>query len=140
MGVCHVDLAGMLQGLDLSCFRCGLPASGWCQHPKCQYLLHLDVLHVCMLLGAAAQHPALGSTADQSLLTPLTCLSEFNTVPEQDETTEARYNNLGAVAVLSAPNWSVPHFLQYEADLPRPSAKPYYDIDIPGALALSCSH
>ena len=56
---------------------------------------------------------------------------------EQDEAAELRYNNLGAVAVLSSPNWSVPHFLQYEADLPRPAAKPYYDIDIPGTIVVS---
>ena len=51
----------------------------------------------------------------------------------QDETLEPRYNNLGAVAQLTGPTWAAPRFLQYEADLPRPPARPYYDIDIPGA-------
>lgn len=45
---------------------------------------------------------------------------------------EPRYNNLGAIAELTGPTWAAPHFKQYEADLPRPAAKPYYDLDIPG--------
>ena len=52
---------------------------------------------------------------------------------------EPRYNNLGAIAELTGPTWAVPHFKQYEADLPRPAAKPYYDLDIPGVPSwLSC--
>ena len=42
---------------------------------------------------------------------------------------EGRYANLGAVAVLSAPTWSDPAFVQYAA-APRPARPgPYYDLD-----------
>jgi len=42
---------------------------------------------------------------------------------------EGRYSNLGAVAVLSAPSWSDPAFVQYAA-APRPSRPgPYYELD-----------
>ena len=39
-----------------------------------------------------------------------------------------RYKNKGAVAVLSAPEYNTPAMTQYEAVLPRPEAKPYYDL------------
>jgi len=38
---------------------------------------------------------------------------------------ESRFNNLGAVAVLTAPSWARPNFIQYPA-APRPPASPFY--------------
>jgi len=38
-----------------------------------------------------------------------------------------RYNNKGAYIVLEAPDFSVPHFFEFEAVLPRPKVSPYYD-------------
>ena len=51
----------------------------------------------------------------------------------QFQETEIRSNNLGAVAVLSGPNWTTPRFVTYQAMLPRPAAQPYYEIDRPGS-------
>ena len=38
-----------------------------------------------------------------------------------------RYNNMGAVAVLSAPDYATPVYKTYEAVLPRPTVDAYYD-------------
>ncbi|XP_024384403.1 serine/threonine-protein phosphatase 7 isoform X2 [Physcomitrium patens] len=38
-----------------------------------------------------------------------------------------RYNNKGAYIVLEAPDFSVPHFFEFEAVQPRPKVSPYYD-------------
>ena len=42
-----------------------------------------------------------------------------------------RYRNKAAVAVLSAPDFGVPRMVQFEADMPRPAAAPYYDLAVP---------
>jgi len=44
-----------------------------------------------------------------------------------------RFNNLGAVAVLSHPDWSAPRMKQYEAVKPRPQAEPMYDLYLPNS-------
>lgn len=41
-----------------------------------------------------------------------------------------RYKNKGAVAILSAPDYSNPKMEQYNAVLPRPPATPYYDLQV----------
>ncbi|XP_024396295.1 serine/threonine-protein phosphatase 7 isoform X2 [Physcomitrium patens] len=38
-----------------------------------------------------------------------------------------RYNNKGAYIVLEAPDFSTPHFFEFEAVQPRPKVTPYYD-------------
>ncbi|KAL6776700.1 hypothetical protein ACKKBF_B30600 [Auxenochlorella protothecoides x Auxenochlorella symbiontica] len=48
-------------------------------------------------------------------------------VPES----HARYNNKAALAVLTAPDYAAPTFLQFEAVRPRPMAHPYYDLGVP---------
>jgi hypothetical protein len=40
---------------------------------------------------------------------------------------EDRYNNKGAVAVLSGPTYAEPRYVQYEAVHPRPVVPAYYD-------------
>lgn len=45
----------------------------------------------------------------------------------QFQASEDRYNNKGAYIVLEAPDFSVPHFFEFEAVLPRPKVSPYYD-------------
>ena len=47
---------------------------------------------------------------------------------------EPRYGNKGAYALLEAPDYAKPRFVQYEATLPRPEAQPYYDMDDDGLL------
>ncbi|KAL4428044.1 hypothetical protein ABPG75_002133 [Micractinium tetrahymenae] len=42
-----------------------------------------------------------------------------------------RYNNLAAVAVLTAPDWATPNMRQYAAAHPRPEAQPYYELTVP---------
>lgn len=39
-----------------------------------------------------------------------------------------RYRNKAAVAILSGPGYDDPNLVQYEAVLPRPEARPYYDL------------
>ena len=48
---------------------------------------------------------------------------------------EDRYQNLAAVAVLTGPTWTEPEMVQFSADLPRPPAAVFYDLDIPGSDA-----
>lgn len=45
-------------------------------------------------------------------------------MPEDAE----RYNNLAAVAVLTAPDWATPDMRQFAAAHPRPEAQPYYSL------------
>ncbi|KAG0567280.1 hypothetical protein M758_7G154900 [Ceratodon purpureus] len=45
----------------------------------------------------------------------------------QFQASEDRYNNKGAYIVLQAPDFSVPHFFEFEAVQPRPKVTPYYD-------------
>ena len=40
---------------------------------------------------------------------------------------QERYQNLGAVAVLSGPGWDDPDFVQFEAVLPRPDVAATYE-------------
>ena len=47
---------------------------------------------------------------------------------------EPRYGNKGAYALLEAPDYADPTFVQYEATLPRPDAQPYYDMGDDGLL------
>ncbi|KAL6765533.1 Metallo-dependent phosphatase-like protein [Haematococcus lacustris] len=42
---------------------------------------------------------------------------------------QSRYNNLGAVAVLTGPTWHDPEFITFEAVRPRPKCTAYYDYD-----------
>lgn len=42
-----------------------------------------------------------------------------------------RYQNIAAVVVLNAPEYSTAEIKQYKAVLPRPKATPYYDLDVP---------
>jgi serine/threonine-protein phosphatase 5 len=57
--------------------------------------------------------------------TPLLAAGKLMTVfsapdyPQFMAASEERYNNKGAVALLSAPTWAVPEFITYEA-APRP--------------------
>lgn len=44
-----------------------------------------------------------------------------------------RCHNRAAVAVLSAPDYVEPRMVQFDADLPRPEAQPYYALDLPGS-------
>jgi hypothetical protein len=46
---------------------------------------------------------------------------QWQSVPEEE-----RYKNRGAVAVLSAPGWHDPQFVQFDA-VPRPPAAAFYD-------------
>ncbi|PSC75899.1 Serine threonine-phosphatase 7 [Micractinium conductrix] len=48
-------------------------------------------------------------------------------MPEEAE----RYQNLAAVAVLTAPDWATPDMRQFAAAHPRPEAQPYYDLFVP---------
>ncbi|KAG0604208.1 hypothetical protein M758_10G153100 [Ceratodon purpureus] len=45
----------------------------------------------------------------------------------QFQASEDRYNNKGAYIVLEAPDFSEPHFFEFEAAHPRPKVSPYYD-------------
>lgn len=52
----------------------------------------------------------------------------------QFQDTEKRFNNRGAVCVLRPETgYCDPSFVQFEAVLPRPEARPYYDMDVPGS-------
>lgn len=37
------------------------------------------------------------------------------------------------MAILRAPTFAEPEFLQFEADLPRPASVPFYSLDTPGS-------
>ncbi|MEW5312630.1 MAG: hypothetical protein WDW38_004250 [Sanguina aurantia] len=46
---------------------------------------------------------------------------------------DSRHNNLGAVAVLSAPDYCMPEMCTFSAVLPRPEATAYYDFSFPNS-------